>query len=310
MKKLILTIVAVALSVCAASAQDMATATETAKTANEALTSNDYSTALKGFNEALTLAEACGEEGAELVGTCKDIIPRIMLSIAKDAIDAGEMDEALILVQKAMKVAETYSVDEVVDEALELIPQIKMKKANDLYKAQDFENAIAAFKDLLEGDPTNGKLALTLGACYVKLNDTDNAVAAFTQAMENGQVVPAKKQLANIFLKQASASLKAKKFAEAVDAALKSNEYVESEKCFQIAGQASQLAGKEADAIKYFESYLEMAPAAKNAGQIAFTLGALYQKAKNNAKAREFYTKALSDPKYGADAKKYMDTLK
>lgn len=310
MKKLILSIIAIAVSVCMASAQDMATATETAKTANEALTSNDYTTALKGFKEAMTLAEACGEDGAEIVSTCKDIIPRIMLAIAKDAINDNKLDEALKGIAEAVKVAEEYKVDDVLDEAADLVPQIKMKKANDLYKAQDFAGAVEAFKDILADDPANGKVALTLGACYAKLGDNDSAEAAFTQALENGQVVAAKKQLANISLKKASAALKAKKYAEAVESALKSNEYVEDAKCLQIAGQASQLAGKEVDAIKYFESYLEAAPESKNAGQIAFTLGALYQKAKNNAKAKEFYTKALTDPKFGAEAKKQIDALK
>ena len=35
----------------------------------------------------------------------------------------------------------------------------------------------------------------------------------------------------------------------------------------------------------------------------------MYQQAKNNAKAKEFYNKALSDPKYGADAKKALSAL-
>jgi hypothetical protein len=53
-----------------------------------------------------------------------------------------------------------------------------------------------------------------------------------------------------------------------------------------------------------------MAPDASNAGSIAFTVGALYQQAKNNAKAKEFYGKAVNDPKYGAEAKKMLDALK
>ena len=62
--------------------------------------------------------------------------------------------------------------------------------------------------------------------------------------------------------------------------------------------------------INYFEQYLEAAPNAKNAGQVAYTVGALYQQAKNNAKAKEFFAKAVNDPKYGADAKKALAALK
>ena len=39
-------------------------------------------------------------------------------------------------------------------------------------------------------------------------------------------------------------------------------------------------------------------------------MGALYQGAKNNAKAKEYYAKAVNDPKYGAEAKKLLDALK
>ena len=53
-----------------------------------------------------------------------------------------------------------------------------------------------------------------------------------------------------------------------------------------------------------------MAPSASNAGQIAYTIGALYQQAKNIEKAKEFYQKATTDAKFGAEAKKLLDALK
>ena len=40
-----------------------------------------------------------------------------------------------------------------------------------------------------------------------------------------------------------------------------------------------------------------------------YTVGALYQQAKNNAKAKEYFSKAVNDPKYGADAKKALSAL-
>ena len=58
------------------------------------------------------------------------------------------------------------------------------------------------------------------------------------------------------------------------------------------------------------EKYLEIAPNAGNAGQIAYTVGALYQTAKNNAKAKEYYQKAVNDPRFGEEAKKMLNALK
>ena len=141
--------------------------------------------------------------------------------------------------------------------------------------------------------------------------NTEEAISTFLLAKDKGKEKDAVKQLCNIYTKQAAASLKGKKFAEAVEAAGKIIDLnPENAQAYQIAGQASQLAGKNADAISYFEKYLELAPTAKNAGQIAYTVGALYQSAKNNAKAKEYYQKAVTDPKYGAEAATLLNSLK
>ena len=266
--------------------------------------------ALKSFEEALKLAEALGEEGQEVVANCKNIIPNLKLSIAKDLVKASQFDEAIEALKDVEKVAKEYGAEEVEVEAESLIPQIKMSKANGLYKAKDYDAAAAAFQEILDADPTNGNAAFYKGAALVGAGKNAEAIAAFEIAAANGQEANANKQIGNIYLKDAANALKAKKYADAVAAAAKVNDYKEDAQAWQIAGQASQLAGKNNDAIKYFEKYLEAAPTASNAGAIAYTVGALYQGAKNNAKAKEFYTKALSDAKYGAEAKKMLDALK
>ena len=309
MKKLIATLATVVVALGSAFAQDLAAVTELYNAGAEAI-STDKGSALKSFEEALKLAEALGEEGQDIVANCKNIIPNLKLSLAKDLVKASKFDEAVAALLDVEKIAEAYEAFDVLNEATTLIPQIKMSKANNLYKAKDFDAAAAAFKEILDADPANGNAAFYLGAALVGAGKNDEAKAAFEQAAANGQEANAHKQLGNIYLKEAAAALKAKKYADAVSAAAKVNDYTENAQAWQIAGQASQLAGKNNDAIKYFEKYLEAAPTADNAGAIAYTVGALYQQAKNNAKAKEFYTKASSDPKYGAEAKKMLDALK
>ena len=309
MKKILATIATLVVALGTVSAQDLAAVTELYNSGAEAI-SVDKASALSSFEQALKLAEALGEEGQEIVANCKNIIPNLKLSLAKDLVKESKFDEAVAALQEVQKVAEAYEAFSVVDEAAGLIPQIKLSKANGLYKAKDFDGAAAAFKEILDADPTNGNAAFFMGAALLSAGKNDEAKAAFETAAANGQEAKANKQLGNIYLKEASAALKAKKFADAVSSALKANEYAPNAQALQLAGQASQLAGKNNDAIKYFEQYLEAAPTANNAGAIAYTVGALYQTAKNNAKAKEFYTKALSDPKYGAEAKKMLDVLK
>ena len=309
MKKLLATIATLVVALGTVSAQDLAAVTELYNAGAEAI-STDKSAALKSFEEALKLAEALGEEGQEIVSNCKNIIPNLKLSLAKDLVKESKFEEAIAALQEVKQVAETCEAFAVVDEVSGLLPQVKLSRANGLYKAKEFDAAAAAFKEILDANPTDGNAAFFMGASLLSAGKNDEAKAAFETAAANGQEAKANKQLGNIILKEASAALKAKKYADAVTAALKANELAPNAQAFQLAGQASQLAGKNNDAIKYFEQYLEAAPTAANAGAIAYTVGALYQTAKNNAKAKEFYTKALSDPKYGAEAKKMLDALK
>ena len=309
MKKLIATIAAFTVALGAAFAQDLAAVTEVYNAGAEAV-STDKAAALKSFEEALKLAEALGDEGQEIVANCKNIIPNIRMSLAKDLVKESKFDEAVAALQEVEKVAEAYEVFDVADEAKTLVPQVKMSHAGNLLNGKDYDGAAAIYKEVLDADPANGNAALRLGVALNGAGKLEEAKAAFETAAANGQEATANKKIGNIYLKEAAAALKEKKYADAVAAAAKVNDYTENAQAWQIAGQASQAAGKNNDAIKYFEKYLEAAPTASNAGAIAFTVGALYQGAKNNAKAKEFYTKAAGDPKYGAEAKKMLDALK
>lgn len=309
MKKIIASLAAVVFAAGLVGAQDFAGITEIYNNGAASLTAGDKAGALASFEEALEKATALGEEGKDIVENCKNIIPNINLSIAKDFIKASDYDSAIQKLVAVLEVAKNFGAEDILAEAEGLIPQVKMQKGNGLLK----ENPAAAaeiYKEIIDADATNGMAALRLGQALGASGDSDGAVAAFEQAAANGQEKIALKQLSTLFLKKASAALKSKSFGDAVTAALKANEYLANPQALQIAGQASQLAGKNNDAIKYFTQYLEAAPDAKNAGQIAYTVGALYQGAKNIEKAKEFYQKAASDPKYGAEAQKLLNSLK
>lgn len=310
MKKILITLAAVILSAGLVSAQDMAKATETAQTANEAFQAGDKALALTGFKEALTLAEACGEDGAELVSQCKSGVAQVMLSLAKESIKASEFDSALSQLKETVATATEYGIDEVVADATTLIPQVYMSKGTNLLKDKNFAGAADAYKAVLEADPANGNAALRLGQALSGAGKVDEAIAAFEQAAKNGQEETANKQISNLYLKNAAGALKTKTYAAAVENALKATEFGDNAQAFLIAGQASQQLKKNADAIKYFEKYLELAPTAKNSNAIAFTVAALYQQAGNKAKATEYYKKVENDPQLGAQAKQQLGALK
>ena len=277
MKKLFITVVAVLLGASMAFAQDLATVTETYNNGANALSEGNKADALLSFQEALEGAEALGEEGEEIASKCKSYIPEIQFAIAKEFVNNQNYETAVAELKKTIELSKAYGAEETAESAADLIPQVLMQKANTLLSSKDFAGATEGYKAVLAEDPTNGVAALRLGAALNAAGDKDAAIEAFKLAIENGQKNQAVKQISNIYLKNAAAALKAKKYAAAVEEALKVNEYGDNAKAYQIAAQASQSLKKNNEAIEYFEKYLELSPNAGNATQIAYTVAALYQ---------------------------------
>ena len=309
MKKFLLSLAAVILAAGTMAAQDMAQATETYNNGAMSLQMGDNASALAYFEQALTMGEACGEEGAELVANCKDIIPQVTLAIAKDMLQAGDYDGAVPQLQKAIGSADQYGKPEVADEAGSLIPQVYMQKGNTLLNAKDFEGAIAAYQQLVAIDSTNGNALLRLGMAYNATGKTAEAEKALVAAMRHGQESQAVKQLSNIYLRMSQNFIKAQKYNEAIDAALKSNEYNENANAMYLAGNASMKLNKTNDAISYYEKYVALNPNAKNVYDIYYTIAVIAQQSGNKEKACGYYQKILSHAKYGATAKAQMQAL-
>ena len=295
MKKLII-IVASMLCAGMVYAQDLASVTEiynSAITANEA---GNVEMALQNFKDALVQAEALGEEGAEIAQNCKSSIPILMFSLAKKAVNDAEYDKAIAGLKETAEVAKKYGADDIAVEATDLVPQVLMQKANGFFNDKDFAAAADAYKAVLAEDAKNGMASLRLGAALKGLGDKEGALAAFREAIANGQEKAGAKQFVNLLQQEASANLKAKKYDEAIANALASNEFGENAKAFQIAGTAASNGGKLKESIEYFEKYIQIAPDAKNAGDILFSIAVSYQKLKDNDKAKEYYQKAVANP--------------
>ena len=313
MKKIILAMAAFACSMSLMTAQDLATATATYNSGTEALTMGNKTSALEYFQKALTMAEALGDEGADVVANCKSAIPSVILSIGKEFYNNKDFANAKAKFVEAAEVAKKYGNEEVTAEVESLLPtvgkRIALAKVNDAMKNKDIAGVIAGYEEAMAIDTTDANTALKYGQFLGNAGKFDDAVKYLELAARHGQEGNAKAVLSTTFLKNAAAQLKAGKYADAVAFAEKANSYKENAQAYLIAGQASQKANKNADAIANFEKYLEAAPTAKNAGAIAFTVGALYQQAGNKAKAVEYYKKVETDPQFGAQAKTLITSL-
>jgi len=308
MKKAFVAIATLLAAATVASAQDYnagieafnagATALETSKT--EAITS---------FRNALAQFEACEDEGAaEMVAKCKEIIPETILSLAKEQINNADYDTAIATLAEASSVAQEYGIESVIADAKELVPNVYMRKGSTFIKEKNFAGAVEAFKEVVKLTPEDGQAYLLLGQAGLQTGDTDSAVEALKKAAELGQEAKANKLLSVTFLKKGQALLKAGKNAEAVEALEESNKFMESANAYMLKANALTKSGKTQEAIDSYKKYLEMAPNAKNAADIMFTIAATAQKSGDKATAKEYYQK-LAGSKYAAQAEAQLKTL-
>lgn len=310
MKKVLVSVCALFAALSLGFAQDVNEATDVYNAGAEALTLGNKEDALRYFVKAHTIAVECGEAGAEIVANCESIMPQLSLSIAKDLLKEGEYETAVEKLAETVTLAEKLGAETTAVEAQALIPQAYIQKGTKLLKAKEFEAAVEAFQKTLEVDPSNAKAALYMGQAYDKLGNTEKAVETYELAASLGQEKTANKQLSGIFLKKANAANKAKKFAEAIENADKSNSYLENADACYIAGLAAQNLSKAEKAIASFEKYVELKPGAGNVAAVKFTIATLYQGLKNNAKAIEYYKMVENDPTYGPEAQKQLKALK
>ena len=307
MKKLFVTLAAFALAAGVVFAQDYNAAVDAFNAGAQALETNKVE-ALAQFRTALTQAQACeGEEAAELVAKCKEIIPGTLISIAKEQINEAQYDEALVTLEEAKTVATEYGAEEAVKEAGSLVANTFLRKGSTLLKEKNFTGAGEAFKQVTTLEPENGQAYLLLGQAQLQAGENDGAIEALNKASELGEE-QAGKLLSTTYLKKGMALVKAGKNNEAIEALEKSNSYAENANAYKLIASAYTKSGKSAKAIDAYKKYLEIAPDAKDAADIMFTIAATAQKAGDKATAKEYYKK-LAGTKYAAQAEVQLKTL-
>ncbi len=292
---------ALALVVCvAANAQDLTQAGELYNNAATALNEGNEAAALEGFQKALSMASALGDEGAELANDCKNIIPKLLLKLGKEAANAKDMDKAIELLAQAQKLGAEYGQAELADEAKNLVPQLYIADANALLNEKKFAEAAAMYQKALDLDGENGVAWLRLGMSKANSADTEGALAAYAKAAEFGQKAAADKQIGTIYLKAAVAAYKAKNNAATLENVLKSNEYGVK--------TANLYGGMAAFNLKKYDQAISLLEG-EGSVNANYYLARAYEAKGNNAKACEYYKMITSDKNFGAYATSKVGTL-
>lgn len=270
----------------------------------------------KAYDMLNTLGDVEGEEAATLKGNCEKLLQAIPYMQGKNLLAAKKYDEAAVKLQEAKAVSEKYANQEVVSELNELIPQIGLAKATDLLAANDFQNAVVAYEDVIKNNPNNAEAYVRLGYAYDKLNDNAKAVGSYEKAIEVATAASdaanldmAKTQLANVYLMQAAEAQKAKKWAEVAATASKSLELKESGNAALLAGLGNHQLKKYDAAITALEKAATLENRAPQLQNIAYYLATAYEARGNKAKACENYKKVVTNPTFKAYAENKIKTL-
>jgi len=309
MKKLVLAICAIVCSAGLASAQDLETVAGVYNKAAETIESNKAE-AITLFEQALQQATALGEDGNDLVSKCKDILPKLYVSLGKELAADKNMDSAIEKLQKAAELAAEYGDAESEGDAKTLIPQLLMSEAGSLLNAKDFAGAAAAYQKVINVDPENATAFLRMGQALANSDNADAAVEAFEQASALGQKDAAAKQLGNLYLKKAAASQKAKDMKSALEFAQKSAEYADTPNAQKLIGTVALQLKQDKVAADAFEAYLALSPDAKDKVQITFQLATALMNAGDNSKACGYFKAVSQDAQFGEGARYYLTQLK
>ena len=115
------------------------------------------------FEQALTGATALGEAGNEVSAQCKDILPKVCLSLGKDLAKDKDFDGAMAQFDKAAELAGKFNTPDIADEIKEVKSQVLTAQAAALVSAKDFAKVIEVCNTALATDPANGTASLFLG---------------------------------------------------------------------------------------------------------------------------------------------------
>lgn len=268
-------------------AQDFQKVTELAKQANDELVGGNAQAAISNFKAAIEGAATCTEDGvADLVANCKKGIALANNSLANTMIESGQLEEAVKQLETTMAAAIeagdeelALKVDQKTTQLHQALANAKIKSASTsadpAVKVAIYKEALTHLDAALAKDGENAKLYLQKGQVLGSIGDKAGAVENFLKAKELGKESEANKQLSTIFVKEAAAKLKAKDFKGAIDAAMKSNEFLESATSYKIAGTAANGMKDLEHAAEYLSKYIELAPNAKDVEQMKAAVAAI-----------------------------------
>jgi len=294
-----------------AHAQDINQAIEFNNKGVEAFKAKDWNTAITQFNQALSILNELGDEGKNMAQEIKDLIPSLHYFLGQELAKASKVNEAIEQLKKAIELADLYDdFNSTAADAKKLIDQLNFATATSLFNDKKYEEAIAACKVVLEADPKNGAMYLSIGKSYKELGKENDAIGAYEKAIELGNR-DAASLLANIYLTQAQAAQRATppKWSTVYDLAKKALAVSESVNANFMFGMAAVETKKFQEAITALDKVLSSNPNEPTKGNVIWRIASAYEGLGKNSEACGYYKQLLNNATFKQNAEYKIQTV-
>lgn len=314
MKALLISVLALFLSVCTSFAQSLDDANAKYQAAMEKIQANNPTEAIELLKESMKLGVGAGEEGLPLVKEVQALLPKVYFSMGMSSFKGGNLDDAITQFLQAEESADLYNNAVVRRQSARAISGVYQQKGITAFNNKDFATALESFQKGYEQDPSNIQLTAFTAKAYAELGQLDKATPLFQSIIEAGannskyaqDAAAAAADLNNYVLPAMSAAAEAKDFDKVVALA----------DLAPSSPEASLLVIQTANVLKKYNEVTakgEAAAAAQKdpavASNIYYMIGTAYAVQENKPKAIEALSKVTAGANVNA-AKSLVTELK
>lgn len=158
------------------------------------LMKTDVQGAINSFEKSIQISEQVGDSAIDMRDKAAAVLPDLYYQLAYNFYTQKNVPQSLVASKNAIQVAEKYNNELVKDRAVTLATQLYTVQGNNYFKANQNEQALAAFDSALKVNPENTKLYLNKALVYRKM---DNA-ALFSENIDKYILNPGKNDTATL----------------------------------------------------------------------------------------------------------------
>lgn len=262
---------------------------------------NDYAGAKVKFEKVLEISEAVGEKANEIKDKAASQIPVLQYKIAASTFKSQNFDMAISQFQEALDLAKKYNDTRLAGQIEANFPKFYFVKGTSHFKKAEYEKAIEAYSAATSYNFKYSKSWYQKALSYKNLDNFDDAVDSFEQALDAAEMEgdskvlkEANEQLVSMHLLKGYGFFEKKQFDNAIDFYKKAISYNNND--VQVLYRLAEVHNAKAkfnEAINYAQKALEYDDSGKtDRAKIWFEIGLAYKALDKKVSACEAFEQA------------------